>query len=541
MSSAIYAKDKKENESMNRDAIVELAKEKPFLREHLFTRGFLMTDAQQDGSAYPFYNSWKHYTLDNYHFYVHPKQTAFFAKSEKVDCFMLGHAYNPFTMEIDEQQILQKMTDVTDQERINILNQLTGVFTIGWIEQDKLTLVSDCAGMQVVYYGMIGGKVYASTHMQLIGDLCNLKMSEYVQELVAYRHYHYYGAFLPGDLSAYDELKRIVPNTIVTYQSGVFSVHRFYPVKPLHMSTSNEEYLKTIEQISDIMHRSMELIALKWKKPAISLSGGMDSKGTLAAANGLYDRFRCFSYISIPGEQIDAEAAHKICEAIHVVHKIDIISDQNEDFDQIENLAVMLQHNYGDIGALNSNDIRKRVFYLQTQNCDFDVEVKSWVSEIGRANYYKKFGFKKMPRRLSPRQMTTMYKFFLENRQLVRQTDSVFKDYINKTAFDEILNYDSSDMFLWEMRYGSWGGQVITCEQKFSFDITIPYNNRLLLELFLSTPLEKRVSDQVHYDLIRHLNPAIDATGITITNYNETRARMYKEKLYYLVHTHLPI
>ena len=62
----------------------------------------------------------------------------------------------------------------------------------------------------------------------------------------------------------------------------------------------------------------------------------------------------------------------------------------------------------------------------------------------------------------------------------------------------------------------------------------LPYNNRLLLELFLSTPLEKRVSDQVHYDLIRHLNPAIDATGITITNYNETRARMYKEKLMFL-------
>lgn len=144
-----------------------------------------------------------------------------------------------------------------------------------------------------------------------------------------------------------------------------------------------------------------------------------------------------------------------------------------------------------------------------------------------------------MPYRLSPRQMTTMYKFFLENRPLVKQTDSVFKDYLQKTAFNEILNYDSSDMFLWEMRYGGWGGQVITCEHKFSFDITIPYNNRLLLELFLSTPLEKRISDQVHYDMIRYLNPTIDKAGITIVNYNETKLRMYKEKLYYLVNTHL--
>lgn len=525
---------------MNRDAIVKLTKEKPFLQEHLFTRGFLLTNVQQDESAYPFYNYWNHHIFGKYHVYVHPKQSAFFAESDTVACFLIGHAYNSFTTEIDEQQILQKLANVTVQERIPLLNQLTGVFTIGWMEKNTLTLVSDCASMQIAYYGIIGGNVYVSSHMQLVGDLCNLRMSEYVQKLVAYRHYHYYGAFLPGDLSAYEELKRIVPNTSVTYQHGEFSVHRFYPEKPLDMTTTNEEYLSTIERISDIMRRSMELIALKWNQPAISLTGGMDSKGTLAAANGQYDHFRYFSYVSMPGEQIDAEAAHKIAQAIHINHKIDIISGQDKDFDQIEDFSIVLQHNYGNIGALNSNDVRKRVFYLQKQNCDFDVEVKSWVSEIGRANYYKKFGFQKMPNRLSPRQMTTMYKFFLENRPLVKETDSVFKDYIQKTAFDDIFNYDASDMFLWEMRYGSWGGQVITCEHKFSFDITIPYNNRLLLELLLSTPLKKRISDQVHYDIIRLLNPTIDKTGITIVNYNETRSRMYKEKLYYLVNTHLP-
>lgn len=95
-------------------------------------------------------------------------------------------------------------------------------------------------------------------------------------------------------------------------------------------------------------------------------------------------------------------------------------------------------------------------------------------------------------------------------------------------------------MFLWEVRYGSWGGQVITSEHKYSYDITIPYNNRNLIELLLSLPLEKRINDQVHQDLIACMNPLIDQTGITITNYNETSVRMWKEKLYYLVNTHIP-
>ena len=133
-----------------------------------------------------------------------------------------------------------------------------------------------------------------------------------------------------------------------------------------------------------------------------------------------------------------------------------------------------------------------------------------------------------------------MYKLFLHNRKLLKETDRIFQLYIQKTAFDNIYNFDASDMYLWEMRYGGWGGQVITCEHRFAFDITIPYNNRILMEHFLTLPLKKRISDQAHYDMIRYLNPTIDQTGITITNYNETRSRMHKERIYWLVNTHLP-
>ena len=84
------------------------------------------------------------------------------------------------------------------------------------------------------------------------------------------------------------------------------------------------------------------------------------------------------------------------------------------------------------------------------------------------------------------------------------------------------------------------GGQVITSEQRLPFDITIPYNNRLLLEAFLTLPLERRIADQVHADLIHMLNAEIDKTGVSVTNYNETKSRMIKEKVYYLVNSALP-
>lgn len=523
-----------------KDNIQRILSKKPHLREHLFTRGFLLTDKACNTGEYPFYGMWNHRHLCGYHFYVHPKQKLHYLERGDSLFFMIGHAYNPFTMQIDEAEILRDIANADAQGRRDIVDALTGVFTLGWVENQEMTLISDCASMQIAYYGYINGHLYVSTHMQLIGDLCELKASDYVRRLTAYRFYKYYGAYLPGDLSAYEEIRRLVPNMELHFFHGQFRMERFYPRENLVPRKTEEEYQEGISIICDIMKRNMQLIARKWENPAISMSGGMDSKGSLAAANGVYDRFQYFSYISMPGEVVDAEAAAKICAAVQVPHRTDRISDQDLDFADIEEIRTILAHNFGNIGANNRNDVRKRVFYTAPGHCTFDIEAKSWVSEVGRANYYKKFGFRKMPARLTPRHMTTMYKLFLHDRKLVRQTDRVFARYIADTAFDRIYNYDASDMYLWEMRYGGWGGQVITCEHRFAFDITIPYNNRILMDTFLTLPLEKRITDQAHYDMIRQLNPAIDQTGITITNYNETKSRMYKEKLYFLVNTHIP-
>lgn len=99
----------------------------------------------------------------------------------------------------------------------------------------------------------------------------------------------------------------------------------------------------------------------------------MDSKATLASANGLYEKFLYFSYESMPGEAIDADAAHKIAQAIGVSHQIDKISDIDSDFENIDVIRSIIYHNYGRIGNQNANDIRKRAYYQKHPY--FDVEV----------------------------------------------------------------------------------------------------------------------------------------------------------------------
>ena len=119
------------------------------------------------------------------------------------------------------------------------------------------------------------------------------------------------------------------------------------------------------------------------------MTGGMDSKTTLACANGLYDQFRYYSYISMYGDKPDADAAAKIADAIGVEHKTYVISENNEDFADLPIIRSILEHNLGDIGSVNDNDVRKRLYFLNTGAVS--LEVKSWVSEIGRANEGKFF------------------------------------------------------------------------------------------------------------------------------------------------------
>ena len=171
-----------------------------------------------------------------------------------------------------------------------------------------------------------------------------------------------------------------------------FRINAFWPLKPFEFA-EGAEYDRVIEEAADILKKNMELISKKWEHPWISLTGGIDSNTTFAAANGLYDRFEAFSYISAEKEIRDAEAAAKIAKAFGVKHHIYNIPDNSNEISDYDLKVEIQRHNSGYIAERKPNESRKR-FYLE-ENCGCDVEVKSWVSETIRGYWYKHFDRKK--------------------------------------------------------------------------------------------------------------------------------------------------
>jgi hypothetical protein len=507
--------------------IAKMLESQDDLRQFLFIRGFVATtDPNVTSSGFPFYGTWRHTELGPLHVWTHPLTGFHHVSNSTATCFLFGHAYNPFTMETDEIPILARVLDHYGQDDfVDYVDELTGVFVLGVIEGDKVTFLVDPSGMQSACAGRAAGHFYLSSHPQLVADLCGLQMDEFVSTLIEYKWYpRVMGGYLPADLTPFSEMKRVVPNHEYTADLSVQSIthRRFYPVRDLAECKDDAEYRSVISEAAGILKANMELVVQKWHSPWISLTGGIDSNTTFAAANGSYDKVRAFSYLSAPKEAIDCEAAEKIAHRFQVPWTLYRIPEDASGLDRFNEKAVIIRHNNGYIAKESDNELRKRVV-LQAE-CPADVEVKSWVSETIRAYWYKHYDRTSMPE-LSPKLFRNLYKNFLLDRKLAHQVDELFATYIDDFQYRDLPEqYPPADMHYNEVTWGSWGGLNIS-EMKFCFDITFIYNNRRFLDLMFKVPLELRISDQHHLDLKRELNPELYDMGIRVVNMKETKFR----------------
>lgn len=518
--------------------VKEILNKNPEYRDMLFRRGYLITSNKKINiDDYPFFGLWKEYNIDEFQIYVHKDQDFYRYFSNNIKAIMLGHAYNPFDMKYQEEELLKDCVDAYkkgDENFFDKISEFTGIHLIVIFDKNRVVFVQDCAGIESCYFGKINEKIYITSHVQLVADICNLDMDEYIKKLVSTKCYNIGNRYLPGNLSSYKELKRLGPNTYLEYKDEKFTINRFFPTKP-HDEIENEEvFNKTIDEMVELMHNSCILITKKWKKPAISLSGGVDSKTTLAVANGLYDEFLLYSFQSKEAEIIDSEAAHKICESIRQNHKIYKIESENNEVKDFEQLRKIINHNVGHMMDFPENEVRKIIYFYRKP--EFDIEVRSWVSEIARVTYERKYDirFKGI---LNERELNIMQTRYFCHPILLRKGDRIYLDFINKIGLDKkMYNYESIDMCFWEIRCGSWEANAVR-QLEIGNKITTIYNNRKLMELFLSFNHDERKVSKIHNEITKKANEDIINANISIKNNTHKSKRIIMEKTYFRIRT----
>lgn len=523
------------------DEMKRTLEEYPKFQKKLYCKGFLITNEKQNvGTEYPFYLNWSERQItSSFYLYTHEETYSYIYEKNGDIHFLIGHAYDPYNMLINENEILENLANAKEKSDVTYWEEeskLTGVFCVGYISNNKIIYTTDCAGMQLVYHGVIDGKLFITSHGKLVADLKGLEQPEYIKRLTTNKYWHYWGTWLPGDLSPFDELKRMVPNHAGKYSNatGCTEIFRFYPTQKIVETKTEKEYQETIGELGRIMSNTMQCISMKWpeKKVSISVTGGRDSMTALSCANKVYDKFKYFSYISNVDESVDAYAAKEILAHLGLEHELYEIPEEWEEYKDLPAFKKVMECNNGCIGANNTNDLKKRLYF--TENTPCDIEIKSWVNEMGRGWYYNKYNKKKFPKYPYASYWRAMHKVYLE-KYLIKETDKVFAEYLEKYYDKETFDKISwLELYFWEFAWSGGEGIFLTTEHRVSYDITIPFNNRKYVELMLTVPLEKRKVDDIPNDLITYMEPRIAETGITIkdishTNFRALVVRMYLE------------
>ncbi len=513
------------------------------VRKALFAKGFVITNSSVsiDIKEFPFYDNWRIERIRNIQFIINNDLSFHYTEKDGRVLFLLGHAYNPFDFEKEECFILRQLIEQRSANDFwKYEADLTGVYVLGYIDENGLVYHwSDCAGMRISYYGIIHGYYYITSHVNILAYLFDLREDEYITELKTYRFFHYFGNVLPGDYSPFKELKRTVPNHCYCSNGNMF---RFYPFEPIAECKSEADYNQVLLESSQLLKNTLNLCAKKWpqKQAAISVTGGKDSGVTLSSASDVYDSFCYFSYISKPEEAVDSHAAGEICKKLGLLHREIRIPDKNNEIEDINILKEIIYVNGGSVGYPNENEIRKRNVLINDR-C-YSLEVKSWVNEITRAYWHKKYSKKRFPKKPTGKYLATLYKLFLNNRNLFKKTARVFDNYINKYMRKEDCNYFSDWLVLWSWEFGfsAGEGQHLISEHLLSWDITIPFNNRHLISIMLKPKIADRIADRLQTDIIKLNNPIQASMNINIVNAAHTHKRAIAEKIYLAVNSHLP-
>lgn len=517
---------------LSKKEIESILDAKPQYRDALFGRGYLLTDdSNLDIEAYPFYGLWNCTSIGPLCLYVHPYETSFIYESESVTFILVGHAYNPFTMQHDENELLKDCAKAYPDGRLfETINEWTGAFFLCAIEDSKIIALTDACSMKMCHYSVSKGHLYISSHVQMIADLLGFSLSKYAKKIRTKKVYNIGLRWLPGLTSSYDEITRIGPNLVFDYAHGEASVKRFYPDTAHAEYQSEADFEWCVEEIYRIIRNNLVLCKKKWDRAAISLTGGMDSGATFACTAGFTDQFEIFSFDCKEQERLDSAAAKEICKKTGNKHVQYHIPDSNEEIVDFDDLKHIVDHNTAYFKNLAEEEIRK-IIYLRDLN-DFDVELKSDVAEIGRAFYGRKYGMD-MPEVLNERECAVLQTKFFFMPWLLKQAEKAYIRFLTNTEITKPpYNYEHSDMLYWEFRIGA-AAAVTTLSMGMAQNMTFPYNNRKLFELFFAFPHDMRAEDYPQSQIMKKKMPKMVSEDVTVEDKYFGKLRITLEKTFF--------
>ncbi len=465
--------------------------------EFLFKRGFIISQNRQDkyldSLGKNIKTKWLRKKIGSYYYYNDPDVEILSYKENNNFITLLGTLIDPVNNAGDSEKIIENLLSFflkNETDFFNYLDYLSGRFLLLIEADNKKIVLHDASGINAVFYNDLDDEVIISSHTQIIAEIKNYKITGEREKLINSKEFKSKTCYMPGLFTPYKEISILSPNTLIELNEK--KIKRFFPRERLKKQKINE---KLIKEISNILSNTIELLAKKYKL-AVSLTGGIDSRMTLASSKKVKDKIIYFTYTfdNDKGHNEDIELASKVSEIAGIWHeKYFIESEKYTDYLKTFN------RNSAYLRSENQGKLAYAIFQKFPKG---RMHVKSTVSEIAEGFYLRHYPpimpFKFLLKYI----LSSVYR----TNKFSGFTHQAFKEFIKKTDFSKIIkyNYNYYDMFYWEHRNGCWQSLQ---NQDFNIvhDIFIIYNNRYLLKKLLSVSINNRIECTLQFALVKHM------------------------------------
>lgn len=168
----------------------------------------------------------------------------------------------------------------------DVLNHLNGMFGLAiWDEpRKKLVLARDPAGIKLIYYRVDGGSVIFGSEMRAVLAAMPERPALDMTAMNLFLRYRY----TPSPLTLYQGIRKLAPGTMAVFESGAWSVQRWYQYQPKQLPSTKAD-AEVVDELLDVYKRALKRHLLSDVPVGLLLSGGVDS-GLLLGLMSLYGK-----------------------------------------------------------------------------------------------------------------------------------------------------------------------------------------------------------------------------------------------------------
>lgn len=416
---------------------------------------------------------------------------------DPVEAVVLGHVYNPFSGVVGQAAIAAVMAKYSSSMEgfYDELDELSGRFVLFVFNNDgRLEVFSDsCSSLPVNYFLSLNGLVLSS-HACLIRDSLGLSVGIVTKELSRTRFYNFGIRHCPADLTEVEGVRLLTPNLYLTYKYGSFIINRVFP-RSCRYEWNVEE---VVAEVSRVLLRAVDCLVQFDKPIHCALSGGVDSRMTLAAAVNQRDKFHFFTFAGEGNASRDLLCTKELSQRLPMSFE-EIHLSRDQPTDEFRSRYHYLQ------GETRVPNVQETFARHQHFGVNDAFEVRSSISEVARNFMRRKFHVDALP--LTADAMVPLYKRVPFSRKWHKMILQEFESWMALSNFKDIefYGYDWLDFYYWEFRVGTWQALVLQ-DADYYTNPTVLFNNRKLLNLMLSTAERYRKDDLLQVMIMERLD-----------------------------------